>query len=75
MVASGLMFPTGMTVGPDGAFYVSGTASASAPARARSSGSRSEATFRPGPARGQARGGRLRPLVTGHGVTVPLGSV
>jgi hypothetical protein len=38
-VVSGLMFPTGMTVGPDGAFYVSNQASALAPGKARSSAS------------------------------------
>jgi len=47
-VVSGLMFPTGMTVGPDGASYVSNQGSASAPGKARSCASRPDQNERPG---------------------------
>jgi hypothetical protein len=46
-VVSGLTFPTGMTVGPDGAFYVSNQGSASAPGKARSCASRPDQNERP----------------------------
>ena len=46
-VVSGLMFPTGMTVGPDGASYVSNQGSASAPGKARSCASRPDQNERP----------------------------
>ena len=47
-VVSGLKFPTGMTIGPDGAFYVSNQGFGFPPDQARSSASNSDRQDDPG---------------------------